>query len=227
MIGIKVTLPVACFRKGMAREYLETYELPPPSTCYGFLLSLVGETDREAHLGARVTAEMLGLPPRSVVLRTVWRLKKTPLGSPGNTRPDYQQLLTNIELVIWLDSTDETPAEGKAKLEERILLALDPAHRGEIDRFGGLSLGESTHLVNDVSLYCSPSELKSAHSTLDNSTSDSEGSSRLFLLDENGLTTLPVWVDHVGSEKTRYAVGNIVPGRLTPPDVDFIPVIHS
>ena len=44
MIGLYVTVPVACFRKGLAREYLETEPLPPPSTCYGFLLSLVGET---------------------------------------------------------------------------------------------------------------------------------------------------------------------------------------
>jgi len=43
MLGIRVTVPIACFRKGLAREYLETEPLPPPATCYGFLLSLVGE----------------------------------------------------------------------------------------------------------------------------------------------------------------------------------------
>jgi CRISPR-associated Cas5-like protein len=42
MLGLRVTVPIACFRKGMAREYLETEMLPPPATCYGFLLSLVG-----------------------------------------------------------------------------------------------------------------------------------------------------------------------------------------
>ena len=42
MLGVYVTVPVACFRKGLAREYLETEPLPPPATCYGFLLSLVG-----------------------------------------------------------------------------------------------------------------------------------------------------------------------------------------
>ena len=30
MIGVSVTVPVACFRKGMAREYLETEPIPPP-----------------------------------------------------------------------------------------------------------------------------------------------------------------------------------------------------
>ena len=43
MLGLKVTVPVACFRKGFAREFWETEELPPPATCYGFLLSLVGK----------------------------------------------------------------------------------------------------------------------------------------------------------------------------------------
>src|SRR5437870_13202487 len=109
MLGLYVTVPVACFRKGLAREYLETEPLPPPATCYGFLLSLVGETNRRRHVGCRVAPVLLNRPEVSVVLRTVWRVKKAPLGSPGNTRPDYQQLLTGpsaadpfIGLVMWL-----------------------------------------------------------------------------------------------------------------------------
>jgi len=97
MLGVYVTVPIACIRKGMAREYLETEPLPPPATCYGFLLSLVGETDRCRHIGARVAPVLLNQPKQSVVLRTVWRVKKTPLGSSGNTRPDYQQLLSPVE----------------------------------------------------------------------------------------------------------------------------------
>src|SRR5215831_3295667 len=110
MLGVYVTVPVACFRKGLAREYLETEALPPPSTCYGFLLSLVGETNRRRHIGCRVAPVLVSRPLTSVVLRTVWRVKRTPLGSPGNTRPDYQQLLSSIELVLWLDSRDEQQA---------------------------------------------------------------------------------------------------------------------
>src|SRR3954453_12686545 len=107
MLGVHVTVPIACFRKGLAREYLETETLPPPSTCYGFLLSLVGETQRARHPGCRVAPVLLNEPEQSVVLRTVWRVKKMPLGPPGNTRPDYQQLLSPVEVVIWLDSSDE------------------------------------------------------------------------------------------------------------------------
>src|SRR5437763_15855501 len=150
MLGLYVRVPIACFRKGLAREYLETEVLPPPSTCYGFLLSLVGEAKRARHIGCRVAPVLLNRPEQSVVLRTVWRVKKTPLGSPGNTRPDYQQLLTGpspdepfVALVMWLDSSEE--AAGSHGLETRVRRALTkPA---TVSRFGGLSLGESTHLI--------------------------------------------------------------------------------
>ena len=148
MLGIRVTVPVACFRKGLAREYLETEQLPPPATCYGFLLSLVGETDRRRHIGCRISPVILNQPDLSVVLRTVWRVKSKPLGSSGNTRPDFQQLLTGVELVLWLDSADETP--NGPTLEQRIDDAVFKKRFADISRFGGLSLGESTHLVDDV-----------------------------------------------------------------------------
>src|SRR5947209_2212061 len=122
MLGLYVTVPVACFRKGLAREYLETEPLPPPATCYGFLLSLVGETKRDRHVGCGVAPVLLNRPQTSVVLRTVWRVKKTPLGSPGNTRPDYQQFLTPVELVVWLDSSQE--GAGGERLEARVERAL-------------------------------------------------------------------------------------------------------
>ncbi len=208
MLGIHVSVPVACFRRGLAREYLETEMIPPPSTCYGFLLSLVGETDRRRHVGARVTPVAIGRPDLSVVLRTVWRVKKTPLGAAGNTRPDYQQLLVGVELVIWLDSDGEV-VEGES-LESRVLAALDPARRSRIDRFGGLSLGESTHLVDAVSVF----------------QPDADRKGRAFLLSERGRLTLPVWVDHVGSAKTRYVTGDLASTPLVPPEPATLPVIQ-
>src|SRR5262245_20298387 len=145
MFGIRVTVPIACFRKGLAREYLETEALPPPSTCYGFLLSLVGESSRQRHVGCRVAPILVEKPECSVVLRTVWRVKKIPLGSSGNTRPDYQQLLSPVEVLIWLDSAGES--NGAPTLEERVRTAL--ATPSSVSRFGGLCLGESTHLVDE------------------------------------------------------------------------------
>lgn len=220
MTGLHVTVPIACFRKGTAREYLETEDLPPPATCYGFLLSLVGETVRRRHQGCRVTAGLVGKAARSVVLRTVWRVKKTPLGSSGNTRPDYQQLLTGdsahspfVELVLWLDSSDESPG-APDRLESRTAVVLDPARRGRVSRFGGLSLGESTHLVDSV---WTLNEVRAGQLA--------RRPYRVFLLSDEGRLTLPVWVDHVGSVGTRHVVGDLVEHDLSPPPIERVPQI--
>jgi len=216
MIGAYVTVPIGCFRMGYAREYWETHPLPPPSTCYGFLLSLVGETERVRHIGCRVTAARLGEPDLSVVLRTLWRIKskKNPPGVGNNKTPGHQQLLSGVELIVWLDSTGEG-GDG-ASLEMRVAQALDPARRGQIDRFGGLSLGESTHLVDTVSLL-----------TEDVQRRVQDGHSEVFLTDEEeGRMTLPVWVDHVGSAGTRYVTGDLVEGGLEAPQLERMPCIQ-
>ena len=201
MLGVYVTVPIACFRKGLAREYLETEALPPPATCYGFLLSLVGESDRLVHVGCRVASVLLNKPPTSVVLRTVWRVKTMPLGSSSNTRPDYQQLLTDVRLVVWVDSSGEAAGH---RLEDRVRTALtSPA---SITRFGGLSLGESTHVVDEVCLLDRVKDLLPK-------------SGRAFLVAPEGRLTLPVWVDHVGSAGTRYATGNLEESSLVPPPI--------
>jgi len=209
VIGVRVTVPVACFRKGLAREYLETEPLPPPSTCYGFLLSLVGETDRESHTGCRVAPEIVAAEGPSVVLRTVWRIKnKNSLpGTSNNKTPDYQQLLTGIDLVIWLDSSEEEK-EGNT-LESRVRASLwNPV---EIERFGGLSLGESTHLVDEVSEFDASSEKRG----------------QIFLQAEKGRLTLPVWVDHVGSAGTVYVTGDLREASAGPPPVDQMPRVRA
>jgi CRISPR-associated protein Cas5t len=238
MVNLYVTVPIACFRKGIAREYLETELLPTPATCYGFLLSLVGEVDRQQHIGVRVTAGILNRPPVSVVLRTVWRCKdrnywtdpngrhhvvstdakirrkfvdwvvsqgwnkptfEIGLGNGTNARPDYQQLLTGIELTIWVDSSDEV----SGNLEERVRRAL--TRPAEISRFGGLSLGESTHLIDEICF----------GSRADNRIGNRRARTFLLRADGTGELTLPVWVDHVGSAKTRYANGDLVLDSVT------------
>jgi CRISPR-associated protein Cas5t len=192
MIGLHITVPVACWRKGGAREFWETDILPPPATCYGALLSLVGETDRLSHIGVRITAGLLNEPHLSTVLRTLWKIKeaKVPQGCSVNARPDLQQLWCNAELMIWCESGDET---ADVRLEARVADALQNPEK--ILRFGGWSLGESTHLINDARIIhdAAPPSL-----------------CRTFLLDANGSHTLPVWVDHVAMAGTRYAVGNVV-----------------
>ena len=194
MIGVRVTVPVACWRKGHAREYLETESIPPPATCYGALLSLVGETDADRHAGARISAGIVRAPEKSVVLRSLWQIKDrgAPQGVGQNAGPDYQELLTDAELLLWCDSSEE--AGPGPTLAQRVVQALTvPAG---ITRFGGWSLGESTHLVNDATLI---SEV------------GTPVASRSFLLDPDGDLTLPVRVDHVGAAGTSYATGTLVP----------------
>lgn len=209
MIGVRLTVPVACFRKGYAREYLETHLFPPPATCYGFLLSLVGECDRKRHIGCRVTAALISTPVKSVVLRKVWRVKNPRPEARENIRPDYQELLSNLELILWLDSAEED--QNRLTLEERVSSTLEyPEHT---HRFGGLSLGESTHLVNDVTIINDLSKL----------TGDLE--STVFILDARGEQTLPVWVDHVQSVNTRYVTGTFQTEILNCVSRDKIPMI--
>lgn len=205
MLGLLVSVPIACWRKGHAREYLETECLPPPATCYGFLLALIGEENRQRHSGARVTAGIVRAGEISAVLRTLWRVKDRKLlpGTKQNVRPDFQQLTTGSLLTIWVERGDE---EVATCLEQRVRAAL--TNPGEIDRFGGLSLGESTHLVDSI-----------------NEITGEPPESEIFLLDAQGRMSLPVWVDHVGSVGTRYAVGNMVRTRL--PDAVGLPVIRA
>jgi len=220
MIGLYVSVPIACFRPGAAREFWESLPLPPPSTIYGFLLSFVGETDRTRHLGVRCTCGTIGEPFRSSVLRRMWRIKElggasnATQGNGSNVRPDYQQLLSNVRLVIWIDSSEEEVL--KESLETRIKTALSPSTRGSIERFGGLSLGESTHLVDEVSL-------------IERMDVDANNEKvQLFVVRDRGRFTLSVWVDHVGSAGTRYANGDlVVRDAIVPPNVEELPKICS
>lgn len=224
MLKLFVSVPIACFRPGAAREFWETHPLPPPSTVYGFLLAMVGEVDRQRHVGVRCTAGLLNEPDRSTVLRKLWRVKElqkkedktddfSGSGVGANVRPDFQHLLTNIRLVVFVESSEEA-AEGPT-LEERLQVALDPQQRNKIDRFGGLSLGESTHMVDEVSLF----ERRIQH------VDDEEP--QVFLCERHGNMTLPVWVDHVGRKGTRYVTGRLVSFAEALPVRDQVPQIDD
>src|SRR5438105_12020354 len=181
VIGLFVSAPIAAFRVPHAREYLESYPCPPPATVYGALLSLVGETARSAHDGSELAIAQLSHPARSVVLRTLWRVKglQTSAGTNENKRPDFQELLSDVRLAVWVRS-----GEGETtlpSLAERVAAALANPHA--VDRFGGLALGESTHLVDEVRVL-----------------RNDDGESGAFLVPaSDGPLTLPLWPDHVGS----------------------------
>lgn len=226
MFGLYVDVPVACFRQSYAREYLSTEVMPSPSTCYGFLLALIGETDRRAHLGCRIGPVLYGDVNRrpSVVLRKVWRLrfKDQPLGQGSNAKPDFQQLHTETKLVVWIDSSEES----KSSLEKRLQEALERPE--SVTRFGGLSVGESTHLVNEflpVESALAREEHRYRNDAITRRPLLGE-QAFAYLLRPAGARTLPVWVDHVGSAKTVFAVGDYVPvARDFQPEKNELPKI--
>jgi CRISPR-associated protein Cas5t len=201
MIGLFVSVPVASFRVPQAREYWETLPCPPPATVYGMLLAAVGEPNRLHHEGAEMAIAILSSPEFSVVVRTLWRVKDRKL-APGmgeNRRPDFQELLSNVRLAVWVRTGAAEAA--RPSLSDRVTAAL--ARPSGISRFGGLSLGESTHLVD---------ELRTLGPT-------DHGEGRLLLGDVEGDLALPVWPDHVGAAGTRWGQYRLAPAMVsTEPD---------
>ncbi|ALA57933.1 type I-MYXAN CRISPR-associated protein Cas5/Cmx5/DevS [Nitrospira moscoviensis] len=208
-MALYVSIPIASFRAPQAREYFETLPCPPPSTVYGMLLSLVGEPDRLHHVGAQIAIALLSVPERSVVLRTLWRVKTRKYG-PGigeNRRPDFQELLTAVRLAVWV--RPGTTEASSPRLADRVRATLNrPA---EINRFGGLCLGESTHLVDEIRSL-RPADFQE---------------SRFLVRDRKGDLALPVWPDHVGSARTKWQQYRLVTRHLSqgPEEAAWTPIL--
>lgn len=186
VLALRVDVPMAGLRPMWAREYQETYPVPPPSTVYGMLLSLVGveREDKDRHAGLRIALALAGSTEKGRVFRKFRRWpqskkvpeseKSDPLGYRlGYRRPDYQELLLGLKFWVWI-------ADSKAAhpLVDRIRMALDPERRGEIVRHGALCLGESSHMVNAISV------------------DRPRGQGRFVAPSEQGLLSMPVWSDH-------------------------------
>ena len=184
MLGIHVTVPVACFRKGLAREYLGTRlchrRLRAMASCCRWWVSPVAAparrragrsgTTRRAGQRAWCCGRLAGEEDtirlgRAILARTFSSSSPASSSSCGSIPPGKRA------------------APQRSKIESG--WRLDQPR--QVDRFGGLSLGESTHLVDEVRRL-RPTDV---------------GPMRAFLLAERGRLSLPVWVDHVGSAGTR------------------------
>ena len=178
--------PCTSFPRSFARDYKETYLYPPPSTIYGFLLSLVGEEDLTAHLGVKLALGIIGEdPPISRIVRkqrhhkfvrdskVITKHGEGVYPTSNFSKPNHQELLTGLQTVVQLDSSEES---ASVKLAERVAIALSTPK--QITRFGGLSLGESWALVNGIRLY-----------------RETDGTIRWLVVDNRGLISLPVWID--------------------------------
>lgn len=198
-IALKIDVPIASFPTSRSREYRDTYLVPPPSTVYGMLLSLVGETNRYKHCGVKIAIALLSEPAKSVTLRKIRRVKEKEIDHPHNSRPDFQEILTGIELMVWVDKGED---KAKPNLCDRITSAfINPS---SLNRFGILCLGESRDLVNSVELIDSI---------------DLNLPLKYLIQDEYGDLSLPYWIDRIGSQDTRwlrYLIEEI--SQTTPPD---------
>ena len=183
-IALQVEVPVACFRDSRAREYIATYPVPPPSTVYGMLLSTVGEENRFKHCGVKLAIAMLSETAKSRVIRRIRRFKVGDINSAKNSKPDYQELLTGIKFVVWIDAIADKAAPN---LCERLHKAM--IEPNSVVRFGNICLGESRDLVNSIDL------LTDEHQ---------QGSLKWLTQDEYGELTLPYWIDRLGSERTQW-----------------------
>lgn len=141
---------------------------------------MVGEVNRRAHEGTELAMALLSEPSYSVVLRTLWRVKdrKEGPGLGNNRRPDFQELLTDTRLAVWIrkGASEQNDPSLAVRVQEAIL------RPSGLSRFGGLSLGESTHLVDEIVM-------------LD----DRLIKGRLLMPQDEGDLSLPIWPDHVGA----------------------------
>lgn len=193
-------VPFVTFRDSYSREYGKTYIVPPPSTVYGMLLSLVGETDVYRHCGVELAIAMLSIPKTSRILRHMRRFKKANFSDRENIIPAYQEILSNLRCLIWVRSNGE---KAQPSLQERIQCAFE--NPSLVKRFGCLFLGESDQLISIIKLV--PEDYP-------------EGMRRWIIQDNRGRLTLPYWVDHVGSRNTRFLRYRIEEmDRKSPPDL--------
>lgn len=182
---LRVEVPVCAFRPYASREYQDSYPVPTPSAVYGMLLSLLGEpppgmTDaaqrrerKERHRGVALALAVDRPPGRSKVFRKLRR------GDLEDIRPDYQDLLLDLGLWVWLGRGKDA---AEPCMADRVRAAL--ANPATITRSGGLSLGESSYLVDAVSVARPPE-------------------SAVFVVpDLKGFYSLPTWVDHTDQAKT-------------------------
>jgi CRISPR-associated protein Cas5t len=178
--------PCTSFPRSFARDFKETYRYPPPSTVYGFLLSLVGEIDMDKHRGVRLAIGIIGDdPPISRILRKQrhHKFSKTHLGTYPTSKfskPNHHELLTDLQAVVRIDSSEEAET---VKLADRVAIALSTP--SQITRFGGLSLGESWAMVNGIRVY-----------------READGPIRWLAKDNRGLIGLPIWINRQTGQGT-------------------------
>lgn len=210
MIGIHVWLSTGSWRPPMRSDYVESYVVPPPSTVYGALLSLVGETDPTRHVGCRVTASHVCHAGTQIVLAHAWRQKTpgNPRGVGDNKTIRFEEIFHDVQIILWVDSSDESTTPT---LEQRLIQAENRRFRGR--RFGIPCVGNATDTIHAHQIIHNPPHQVTT-----------------FLLpgpvpERRRSVCMPVWVDFSKyGPPNRAITGYYVPLDTAPP-VDRMPQI--
>ena len=179
---VRVSVPVVSFRPYLSRDYQDTYPVPPPATVFGMLLSLCGVTDdgRSDYRGTELAIMVDRVRESSRVLRKLRRdSSKDKKHGIAGYRPDYQELILGLQAWVAVRQGDAVH-----DLASSVGSALE--HPEGVDRYGALSLGESTFLVDEIEVCCPA--LRPGVS---------------LHPDDAGSLTLPVWVDYEDASATR------------------------
>jgi CRISPR-associated protein Cas5t len=191
---VHVSASYANFRKSFARNFAESYTFAPPATVYGMLLSLVGERDRNKHLGVRLGFAYRNIPDKSKQLTKMSRFKygvaakqlsKVLGGEDKGHCPDFVETTNGLDFLIAIDSSYET---AKPTLAERVQNAIE--HPETVERTGVLCLGLSDNIVGKIEI-AKPKALADVWFRL--------------LPSKGGTIDLPSWVDHRNTAGSRWA----------------------
>ncbi|MBX3436860.1 MAG: type I-MYXAN CRISPR-associated protein Cas5/Cmx5/DevS [Planctomycetaceae bacterium] len=221
---MRIEVPICAFRPFASREYQNTYPVPTPASIYGMLLSFLGvqRENKSQHAGVQMAiavtpsrgeATALGdaLPYRSNVFRKLRRVSQYGYNRVkqegaatlnqfvvAQRRPDYQDLLTDVVLWIWLTPGNDQSAPTLPVALSSALNDPSTIHY----RHGGLSLGESSYLVNRI-----------------NAVNSDRLPAKVVALwpRKDGYYSLPVWTDHKNdhSHSLRFELA------LTSPDPPY------
>lgn len=147
MLYLYCRVPFCAFRVESHRRFRGTYPVPPHATVFGALMSFCGVTGSESFLGSEIAIGVKRFGKESVLLR---KGRREPQNSktdapPEHYTPDRQCVLTGLELYFAIED-----GNAQASLCETVRHAYE--HPEEITRYGGFSLGESGHLIQEFRL---------------------------------------------------------------------------
>lgn len=198
---IRASVPVVSFRPHLSRDYQDTYPVPPPATVFGMLLSLCGITSevRSDYRGTELAIMVDRVRRPSPVLR---KLRRDPQSGKhkglAGYRPDYHELILGLR--TWIAVRQ---GEARVDLSDCVRVALERPET--LKRYGALSLGESTFLVDEIApCHSAPQDGIALHP------------------DAAGSLTLPVWVDYKDPQTTKLQRFSLAARAFT--EDDYVPV---